>query len=120
MRGKLTFLAGLAVGYVLGARAGRERYEQITRTARRLRDNPTVQEATGVIQAQALRLVSTGRNAVAVGTTRVTGRLADRLSHTRLGERLWGGGQETEPYVSSLADSALNEAHPGPNGAGGH
>ena len=27
--GKLTFVAGLAAGYVLGARAGRKRYEQI-------------------------------------------------------------------------------------------
>ena len=26
--GKLTFIAGLAAGYVLGARAGRERYDQ--------------------------------------------------------------------------------------------
>jgi len=30
---KLSFIAGLAVGYVLGARAGRQRYEQIARTS---------------------------------------------------------------------------------------
>ncbi len=29
MINKLTFVTGLAVGYVLGAKAGRERYEQI-------------------------------------------------------------------------------------------
>lgn len=29
MRGKLGIIVGLAVGYVLGSRAGRERYEQI-------------------------------------------------------------------------------------------
>jgi hypothetical protein len=29
MRGKILIVAGLAVGYVLGARAGRERYEDI-------------------------------------------------------------------------------------------
>ena len=30
---KLSFLAGAAAGYVLGAKAGRKRYEQITRRA---------------------------------------------------------------------------------------
>lgn len=29
MRGKILFVAGLATGYVLGSRAGRQRYEQI-------------------------------------------------------------------------------------------
>ena len=33
MRGKLMLVAGLAVGYVLGSRAGRERYDQIARAA---------------------------------------------------------------------------------------
>jgi hypothetical protein len=37
----MTFAAGMAVGYVLGARAGRDKYEQIVGNARRLRDNPT-------------------------------------------------------------------------------
>lgn len=31
--GKISFLGGVAVGYVLGARAGRQRYEQIKRAA---------------------------------------------------------------------------------------
>lgn len=33
MRGKLIFVAGAAAGFVLGARAGHERYEQITERA---------------------------------------------------------------------------------------
>lgn len=33
-----------AVGYVLGAKAGRERYEQIAAQAQKLRSNPTVQK----------------------------------------------------------------------------
>lgn len=41
----LTLAAG-AVGYVLGARAGRERFDQIKDQADRLRNNPTVQKAT--------------------------------------------------------------------------
>jgi hypothetical protein len=42
---KLTLLAAGAAGYVLGARAGRERYEQIADGARRFAGNPKVQAA---------------------------------------------------------------------------
>jgi hypothetical protein len=44
MKGKLTLLVGGAVGYVLGSRAGRERYEQIKQQAEGLWNNPKVQE----------------------------------------------------------------------------
>ena len=42
---KLTILLAGGIGYVLGARAGRERYEQIRRVATRDKENPTVQSA---------------------------------------------------------------------------
>ncbi|MEU9152339.1 YtxH domain-containing protein [Streptomyces sp. NPDC048417] len=42
MRYKLTFVAGLALGYVLGTRAGRERYEQLKKSARQVAQNPAV------------------------------------------------------------------------------
>ncbi|GEK00731.1 YtxH domain-containing protein [Streptomyces sp. NPDC003388] len=42
MRYRLTFIAGVALGYVLGTRAGRERYEQLKKTARRFAENPAV------------------------------------------------------------------------------
>jgi hypothetical protein len=42
MRYRLTFVAGLALGYVLGTRAGRERYEQLKKCARRVSQNPAV------------------------------------------------------------------------------
>ncbi|SFB28554.1 hypothetical protein SAMN05216266_107245 [Amycolatopsis marina] len=46
------FLLGAAVGYVLGARAGRGRYEQIVRNYRRITDHPAVQGAAGVARAK--------------------------------------------------------------------
>jgi len=42
---KLTLLTAFGGGYVLGARAGRERYEQIKQTATQVKDDPRVQEA---------------------------------------------------------------------------
>lgn len=42
------FILGAATGYVLGARAGRERYEQLVRTYHRVAEHPTVQSAAGI------------------------------------------------------------------------
>ncbi len=44
MMRKLMVLGAAAAGYVLGARAGRERYEQIAQQAKKLRNNPTVKK----------------------------------------------------------------------------
>ncbi len=44
MRGKLLFVAGGVLGYVLGARAGRKRYEQIKRAAGKVWQSPGVQK----------------------------------------------------------------------------
>ena len=49
---KPSFILGLIVGYVLGTRAGRERYEDIVATARRVAGSQTVQATAGVMQAQ--------------------------------------------------------------------
>lgn len=42
MHGKLRLLIGFGAGYLLGARAGRERYEQIVRRAKEFGQNPKV------------------------------------------------------------------------------
>ena len=76
MRGKIMFLGGLAAGFVLGARAGREKYEELVVRGRKVLDHPTVQEAAGVAQAQATRLYSEGK---------------DKLGQTKLGEKLATG-----------------------------
>ncbi|MBF8188977.1 YtxH domain-containing protein [Nonomuraea sp. K274] len=70
MRYRMTFAVGLAVGYVLGSRAGRERYEQIRRTAQRVADNPRVQEVAGVVGAQASKYAGMART-----------RMGDTLQH---------------------------------------
>ncbi|MBQ1052255.1 hypothetical protein KBX50_27840 [Micromonospora sp. C51] len=78
MRGKIMFLGGLAAGFVLGARAGREKYEELVVRGRKVLDHPTVQEAAGVAQAQANRLYHEGR---------------DKLGNSKLGEKLNSNGK---------------------------
>ena len=53
--GKITFLAGVGVGYVLGAAAGRQRYEQIKSAATRTWNNPTVQKGVDTASDQAAK-----------------------------------------------------------------
>ena len=81
MAGKLKLLAGLAAGYVLGARAGRERYERIAEATRRLAERPEVRELTGKL-----------RSGVGAGLERAADTASDRLQQVR-GEGSDLGGQ---------------------------
>ncbi len=62
---RITFAAGLALGYVLGAQAGRERYEQLKRLARRAAENPAMQQTAGALQAQASATARSAREKAA-------------------------------------------------------
>lgn len=62
---KTTFIAGFAAGYLLGTKAGRQRYEQITRTVDSVRSNPTVQRATAVVEHKASEAVDSARRTAA-------------------------------------------------------
>ena len=53
MRYKFTFIAGFAVGFIAGARAGRERYDQLVKLAATAADNPAAQQAAAAVQAKA-------------------------------------------------------------------
>ncbi|MGP3979869.1 YtxH domain-containing protein [Streptomyces sp. KR80] len=72
MRYRFTFIFGLAVGYVLGARAGRERYEQLVKSARQLSENPAVRNAA---------------EAAATNSRSVAAKAADKVTAT-VGHRL--------------------------------
>lgn len=53
---RMAFAAGFAAGYVVGTRAGREKYDQMVKFARQAAEHPAVQQAAGVVQAQATGL----------------------------------------------------------------
>jgi len=50
MRFRLGLVLGFAVGYILGAKAGRERYDQIVKACRGLTDIEGVQSATDKVK----------------------------------------------------------------------
>ncbi|MCU1613226.1 MAG: uncharacterized protein JWO98_766 [Frankiales bacterium] len=67
---KLSFLAGFGAGYVLGAKAGRGRYEQIRRGWEHAKDDPRLQGLAGVAQARADAVLSSVRTRMGSGTPR--------------------------------------------------
>jgi hypothetical protein len=60
--------AGFAAGYVLGTKAGRERYQQIVDTAQEWANKPAVIDAQGKVKELAER----GREAVVTKVNEVT------------------------------------------------
>jgi hypothetical protein len=79
MRGKLMFGAGVGLGYLLGTRAGRERFDQIAGKAKQFWESDTVQEAAGAVQAKAGRLYEGGKHMVSDQAHR----MLDKNSHRR-------------------------------------
>ena len=59
---KMSFLAGFGAGYVLGARAGHERYEQIRRAWEHAKDDPRLQGLAGMAQARADAVLASVRS----------------------------------------------------------
>lgn len=94
MRGKLMFITGVGVGYILGTRAGREKFDQIVAQARKVWESPTVQEAAGVAQAQANRLYDQGKSAVSNQVHKM-GKKNKALSESSTGESAMGSDSES-------------------------
>ncbi|MEU9335802.1 YtxH domain-containing protein [Streptomyces sp. NPDC048290] len=95
MRYKLMFAAGLAVGYVLGTRAGRERYEQLKKSARQFAENPAVRNTAETAAQQGREIAGKAYHAVSekVGD-RMPDSVAERVRSLR--ERTAGAGAEDD------------------------
>ena len=113
MRYRWVFLTGLAIGFVLGTRAGRERYEEMRRLARKVADNPAVQQAAGALQAQATSYAKSAGGKVAgragAARAKVGGALHDRVPGMRAREsngQPAGAGRENHAQTPETAGGA--------------
>jgi hypothetical protein len=88
MRGRLAFLVGFGAGYVLGAKAGTERYEQLRRLYGNVLQSKGIQKATGKAKDAASTGIETAKEKV--------GGLKDR------------GSSESHPGGLSVAPSPTN------------
>ena len=82
MKGKFLFVVGLGVGYVLGTRAGRERYEQIRQAAEDLWNQPKVQEGVGTVKDFAMSRVGDVGDAVLDGAKKLVRQVSGTQAST--------------------------------------
>jgi hypothetical protein len=80
---KTGLLVGLGVGYVLGTKAGQERYEELKRAWDEFMGNPRVQEAVDKGKAVVESGVREGLSAVQGKVDKATGAIKDRLTEER-------------------------------------
>ena len=74
MRGRRALLMGFGAGYVLGAKAGHERYEQLRRLYDNLVSSPTFQDATGKAREAAGTGYEQAKGYASEGASKVSGR----------------------------------------------
>lgn len=105
MKGKFLFVAGAAVGYVLGARAGRGAYVKIKDRAEGIWENPSVQK--GVKQAESF----VKENAPVVGqkvkAAASTGAGAVSSTASKVSSK---GGSKAQGAASKASDAAKGAA----------
>jgi hypothetical protein len=82
MAAKSGFIVGFGVGYVLGAKAGRQRYEQIRHWWEQFSGSPTVQRAAGRTVDMAGEGARRGMHAVQQGVEKAGTAVRDRLHRT--------------------------------------
>ncbi|HJB11270.1 MAG TPA: hypothetical protein H9786_12210 [Candidatus Brachybacterium merdavium] len=123
---KFIFLAGLAVGFVLGSRMGRGPYESLERTARQVADDPQVQrraaqaretagrvaqDAAETAKEKAPEVASNVQDTVAGAATAAKGRLSSDDGGT-------GSGNEASADLDAEGSTLKAQSEETANAAG--
>lgn len=105
--GKLGMVVGAAVGYVLGAKAGRERYDQITTNARQLLDKPQVK-----------RVVNSAPGDLGARLEQVANKAADKVHEA--GDKVAATGSATTGATTGATTTTTTTTTPSsPSSSGG-
>jgi uncharacterized protein YgiB involved in biofilm formation len=76
--GKLSFFVGFGAGYVLGAKAGNERYEQLKRLYDNLSSSSPVRQARGKAKDAVETGLEQAKEKASEGVSKVTDAVKDR------------------------------------------
>ena len=128
MRGKAGLVVGIAIGYVLGTRAGRERYEQIKAQWLKVWNLDPVQEQVGKVKdfakTQAMALPSTlwdsaVKVAQAAGSKGTPGQKLDAAIKTgeESADEVGQAAKKSASAVKDAVDDAVDDTSDGRGGA---
>lgn len=99
MNGKIAFVIGAGIGYVLGTRAGREQYDRLKGATQTVWQNPKVQER---VNAAEERVGSVMREQGAQMTDKAAQVVKDRMAGFSGGST--GSAQATTPSAGETDD----------------
>lgn len=103
MRGKIGIAVGLAAGYVLGSRAGRERYEQIKSEFLKLWNTDPVQKQVGKAKELGKNAALAVPTALWQGAVKVAKAAGEKGTP---GEKLDAALEKTKESAEDVADAA--------------
>ena len=107
---KLLILVAGGIGYVLGTKAGRERYEQIRGTFNKVKDDPRVQEkaqqATDLAKQKAPIVKDKLAEAADKGSSKVEAKVGSAN----------GSSTTSDPALKLNPESTALQDNPGPKG----
>ena len=132
MRYKAVFIAGAAIGFVAGARAGRGAYDKMVAYGQQVAAHPKVQQATSTAQAKASELAKSAaakapdyaKNAAASAAKTAQAQVsqvpkyvssAKQAASTKLPARFGGTGSASGPAADGSMSSAQDDVAPDGN-----
>ncbi|WP_394214301.1 hypothetical protein [Brachybacterium vulturis] len=113
---RFIFVAGLAIGFVVGSRMGRGPYESLERTAHRVAEDPELQRRASQAKETASRVAQDTAGAVKEKgpevASRAQGAVAGAAGSAK--ERLHGhSSDERDEEAATVAENSAGSAHAG-------
>lgn len=103
---KLILLVAAGAGYVLGAKAGRERYDQIRRTFTNVKEDPRVQSAASTVAQTAKEQGPVVADKMGSAASSAKGKVSDKV----------GGGSGDDLTEELHPESTARQEDPYPKG----
>lgn len=110
MKGKIGLVVGLGVGYVLGTRAGRERYEQIKTQWQKVYNMDPVQEQVDKVKDFVGDKAAAVPGALWTGAVKVVNSVKGNGTPGQKLDSVIASGKEAAEEVSDAAEDAVDEA----------
>lgn len=109
MRGKAALVVGLVAGYVLGARAGRQRYEQIKAQAEKVWEQPVVQGQVEKVKALGVSALKSVPGVVWKGAKSVTQAASGSGTVQERAERAGRAAKRSADEVADVVEDAVDD-----------
>jgi len=117
MKGKVGLVIGLAAGYVLGSRAGRERYEQIKEQAAKVWNTDPVQKQVDKAKAFGTSAAKVVPGALWDGAKRVTSAASGSGSVQEKAQRAASTAKSAVKDVADAVGDSMEEAEEASSGS---